>query len=276
MWKPMPGRVHAMCLERQHWWQMSLVSSSLPYFSLVRSSLVYSREYQKAYCLDSQCASQRGPVHQDFILLQDCFKWPRRKHTVTYLLLSIPFFFFSSDSLSSPASAPHKWCVTFSSDWSIKKRNNENHIPVWVWMLFNFLIGCNSYRGHGPHIQEGPNLHLFCINILLLYHNWILPFLRKKFIFILCIWVFYLLIMCMCVPHICLVPTEPQRPKKGVGSTVLGIIDSCELSCGHQDLTPGPLQVYQVLLTMEPSFCPQTNFLLSCYTVKIFQLYLLF
>lgn len=78
----------------------------------VRSSLVYSGEYQKAYCLDSQCASQRGPFNQDFILLQVTMQ---KTHSNLSTLVHT-FFFFSSDSLSSPASAPHKWCVTFSSD----------------------------------------------------------------------------------------------------------------------------------------------------------------
>lgn len=75
---------------------MSLVSSSLPYFSLVRSSLVYSREYQKAYCLDSQCASQRGPFNQDFILLQVAMQ---KTHSNLSTLVHTFLFFFLARTL---------------------------------------------------------------------------------------------------------------------------------------------------------------------------------
>lgn len=61
-WKLMPVHVLVKCLGRQRWWQMLPVSSPLPYGRLVLSSLVYSREYQGAYSLDSQCCFSKGSL----------------------------------------------------------------------------------------------------------------------------------------------------------------------------------------------------------------------
>ena len=54
--------------------------------------------------------------------------------------------------------------------------------------------------------------------------------------------------MCVCVLCACLL-----RPEEAIVSSGTGIIVACELSCGCWELNLGPLQKWQVLLTVEPS-----------------------
>ena len=55
--------------------------------------------------------------------------------------------------------------------------------------------------------------------------------------------------MCVCAPHVCLMPTEARR-----GNWILWnwSYRQCELPYGCWELNPGPLEEQSVLLTPEP------------------------
>ena len=63
--------------------------------------------------------------------------------------------------------------------------------------------------------------------------------------------------MCVCVPCMCLVPTEARggewRLEEGIGSPRTGVAGVCEPLSGCWELILGPLQK-QVFLNTEPSF----------------------
>jgi hypothetical protein len=61
---------------------------------------------------------------------------------------------------------------------------------------------------------------------------------------------FLTFILFLCSLVICLYVYE------GFRSPAIGVSDRCELSCGCQELNPGPLEEQPVLLTTEPSFQP--------------------
>lgn len=56
--------------------------------------------------------------------------------------------------------------------------------------------------------------------------------------------------MCVCSPCVHLVP---KRLKDGVGFSVVGATDDCELLCGCWEFNPSPPRKQQVLVTTEPS-----------------------
>lgn len=53
--------------------------------------------------------------------------------------------------------------------------------------------------------------------------------------------------MCVCAPHVCLVPTEARR-----GYVTPGVTDSSESLPGCWEFNPGPVEEQPVLLTTEP------------------------
>lgn len=57
----------------------------------------------------------------------------------------------------------------------------------------------------------------------------------------------------MCVPYVCLVPKEARISAKSSGT---GLTVGCKLPCGFWKPDLGPLQKYQVLLTVEPLLWP--------------------
>lgn len=61
------------------------------------------------------------------------------------------------------------------------------------------------------------------------------------------------LLMYICAPRACLVPSEDRRRYQVLTT---GVMDGCDPSCGCRELNPDPLQKQQTILITEPSLQP--------------------
>jgi hypothetical protein len=102
--------------------------------------------------------------------------------------------------------------------------------PVW-----------STERVPGPNIYNKSSLQSITPKE---HHGFIFIFRKDLFIFILCAFVFYLLV-CVGV---------------GVRSSGTGVADSCELPCGYWQLNPGPLEEQPVLLPLSQLSSPHFHF----------------
>jgi hypothetical protein len=86
----------------------------------------------------------------------------------------------------------------------------------------------------------------------------------EKFIFTLCIWMFYLNV-CLCTTCV----QCSQRPEEGMGSPGIIVKTNCELPCGCSESSPGPLEEQPALSTVEPPLQASLHLVLHLFCVFI-------